>query len=658
MAEKGNTRRQFIKGAAAAATAGLLGSLPGGSGTASAAPRSARGRGAGLRGGQPNFLVVMVDEERYPPGYESSELQAWRAANLPARNFLRSRGLEMHRHYTGSTACVPARNTFWTGHYPSLHGSAQTDGAAKTAHEMGMFWLDPNTVPTMGDYFRAAGYRTYYKGKWHVSETDILIPGTKLPLPSYTDDGTRDLALEQVYLDANRLDPFGFEGWIGPNPHGADPRNSGSVSANGPSGRDEAYASWTVDLLDELDAEGGEQPPWLVVSSFVNPHDIVLYGFFGALAPGYDFSIDPTVPAVPKSPTDDAVLTDKPICHASYRRTYRQAFQPTFNTETLRRLYYQLHKDVDTQILRVLQKLQATRFYEDTIVIFTSDHGELLGSHGGLFQKWHNAYDETIRVPFIVHNPLLFPSPRSEDMPTSHVDVLPTMLGLCGADPAALRAVLAVDHTDARPFVGRDLSALITDSGTPPGANEPVYFMTDDEPTKGTNQLNFTGFEYNSVLQPNHVETVIASVTTLSGTHLWKYSRYFDNPQFWSDPCNSDEVRPEIGDPSSCESRTKTQPVPEQYELYNLDADPYEATNLAHPSHQTPESQQARSALAALLEQQREQKRLVPALSDVAGCTVTRSVSSKLPASVGAGVATGLAALGAKKIAASLAASV
>ena len=44
----------------------------------------------------------------------------------------------------------------------------------------------------------------------------------------------------------------------------------------------------------------------------------------------------------------------------------------------------------------------------DTIVVFTSDHGDLLGSHGGLFQKWHNAFEETIHVPFIVHNPRLF----------------------------------------------------------------------------------------------------------------------------------------------------------------------------------------------------------------------------------------------------------
>src|SRR5262249_53485528 len=159
--------------------------------------------------------------------------------------------------------------------------------------------------------------------------------------------------------------------------------------------------------------------------SFVNPHDITLYGFFGANSSQFEFMVDGTVPAIPASPTDSQSLASKPTCQASYRRTYSQAFQPTFNSAFYRQLYYQLQKNVDAQLLRVLQALQATSFYNNTIVVFTSDHGELLGSHGGLFQKWHCAYEEVIHVPLIVHNPVLFPTPRTSDMLTSHVDVLP-----------------------------------------------------------------------------------------------------------------------------------------------------------------------------------------------------------------------------------------
>ena len=73
----------------------------------------------------------------------------------------------------------------------------------------------------------------------------------------------------------------------------------------------------------------------------------------------------------------------------------------------------------------------------DTIVLFLSDHGDLLGSHGGMFQKWYTAYEEAIHVPFVVHSPTLFDSAVDVDIVTSHADILPTMLGLAGLDAEA-----------------------------------------------------------------------------------------------------------------------------------------------------------------------------------------------------------------------------
>ena len=70
-----------------------------------------------------------------------------------------------------------------------------------------------------------------------------------------------------------------------------------------------------------------------------------------------------------------------------------------------RRLYYYLHKLVDQAIRRILDALDASGMADDTIVVFTSDHGDLLGAHGGLQQKWYNAFDEAIRVPMIVSGP-------------------------------------------------------------------------------------------------------------------------------------------------------------------------------------------------------------------------------------------------------------
>ena len=93
-------------------------------------------------------------------------------------------------------------------------------------------------------------------------------------------------------------------------------------------------------------------------------------------------------------------LSTKPcgVSRATSRRGAKMlARQPLI--ETHRRFYYQLQRTVDEQLGRVLNALRATSAYENTIVIFSSDHGDMLGGHGGMHEKWHNAYEETIHVP-------------------------------------------------------------------------------------------------------------------------------------------------------------------------------------------------------------------------------------------------------------------
>ncbi|WP_249669731.1 sulfatase-like hydrolase/transferase [Polycladospora coralii] len=109
---------------------------------------------------RPNFLILMVDKERFSTAYETAALQDWRKQNLSTRQFLQDNGFSFQHHYTNSTACSPSRATLYTGQYPSLHGVTQTSGVAKYTYNPDIFWLDPNSVPTMGDYFRTAGYQT------------------------------------------------------------------------------------------------------------------------------------------------------------------------------------------------------------------------------------------------------------------------------------------------------------------------------------------------------------------------------------------------------------------------------------------------------------------------------------------------------------------
>jgi len=221
--KSGMTRRDFVTTSAAATTLGLMGvSSPASGESESETTPAKKFKGPHwLKGKRPNFLIIMGDEIRYPPTYETLEAKAFRQTYLRTQNALRKRGMEFHWHYPATVACVPSRTSLWTGHYPSLHGVTQTTGAAKESNDADVFWLDPNTVPTLGNYFRAAGYQTYLKGKWHLSDADIQLPGTHDQIVSYDSKGLPDPAQESLYLEANRLDQWGFSGWIGPEPHGS-----------------------------------------------------------------------------------------------------------------------------------------------------------------------------------------------------------------------------------------------------------------------------------------------------------------------------------------------------------------------------------------------------------------------------------------------------
>ena len=92
-----------------------------------------------------------------------------------------------------------------------------------------MFWLSPDTVPTMGDWFRAGGYRTFFKGKWHASHVALPDPSGEGFLLSIDDEGVRNEENIAAYLEADLLDEFGFSEWVGPEPHGLGKHNTGSV---------------------------------------------------------------------------------------------------------------------------------------------------------------------------------------------------------------------------------------------------------------------------------------------------------------------------------------------------------------------------------------------------------------------------------------------
>lgn len=630
--QSGLSRRKLLQAAGVVGAAAGLAAAQSTAAHADSRPAPFRPRGRLRR--RPNFLIVMMDEQRAAPFYETAELKAWRLANLPTQNFMRKNGFEFTEHHVMSVACQPSRASIYTGQYPSLHGVSQTSGAAKTAIEQDLYWLDPMSVPTLGNWFRAGGYDTYWEGKWHISDADLYQPASYNPLPSYNDLGGRDRYLEDIYMESERLEHYGFTGFIGPEPHGSNPLNSGS-SAPGGRGRDEVYADLGVEQLRRL---RGSDKPWLLVTSFVNPHDITLWGSLtlaanltGAQGSFYleQQLIGSNVPRnlfgpdYERSSNED--LRTKPIAQSSFVSQYPKAFQPLDNGMEYHRFYYQLQKNVDEHIGRVIKALMADgRQYRDTIIIYLSDHGEMLGAHGGMFQKWHAAYDEMLKVPFIFHNPTLFPKHQTSDLLTSHADLVPTMLGLAGLDEKVLAKKLRKTHTQVRRLVGRDLSDVLLGEGRQGQVEgRPIYFMTDDQPFKGANAVTVTGLPYQPVNQPNCVESVVAYLPTGAGgvKERWKYSRYWDNPQFWSQPNVQDvqtTVSGPVNQPGTKVAQTTVKalnptsgqvaPPADEFELYNVTADPAEMSNL----YGNPQFSEPQQLMVEFLAAERAAKRLTP----------------------------------------------
>jgi arylsulfatase A-like enzyme len=544
---------------------------------------------------KPNILLIMTDEERYPPPYETDAVKKFREEQLPARESIRDGSLEFHRHYAGSTACLPSRATLFTGQYPSLHGASQTDAMAKKVDDPGMFFLDPDSVPTLGDWFRAGGYESHWRGKWHISYADLIIPGTHEGLMASDENGNPIPDAVAAYKRANRLDPYGFSGWIGREPHGAAKADCGQV-------KDGVFAEQVVDLFKDI-AANRNQGPWLAVASFVNPHDITFNGWawdniLKAQPP------DDTVPDIPEPPSQADSFAGRPACQEMWKKTWIEMTYEQSPDQTYRRLYYYLHKLVDQAIGRVLESLHDNGLDDDTIVIFTSDHGDLLGSHGGMMQKWYNAYDESTHVPLYVKGPGIKATPGGVTVPTSHVDLIPTLMGLAGIDPEKAADGVAKHHDEAQPLPGRDLSSVITGSASGESISAPIYFMTEDEFSRGISETNmFSGKHYDAVGYPAKIESVISSLPTGEdgSEELWKLNHYYERLDDW----NTDH-----GIPKNPFAGPPADPF---FELHNLTLDPEERQNRA--TSDAP----ALSKMQSVLESQRDAKRLLPSLRNTAG---------------------------------------
>ncbi len=541
---------------------------------------------------RPDIVILMTDEERAAPPYESSELAAWRDRMLTGTRWFTDHGVSFTRHYTGSLACVPSRPTLFTGQYPDVHGVTQTDGLGKDASDSRMRWLPAGQVPTLGNWFRAAGYDTHFDGKWHISHADLHDEdGNRIE--TNTAGGAVLPGAVRSYLDADPLAPYGFSGWVGPEPHSASIADSGLR-------RDPLLADRLVAWLEDRYArrragDADALTPFLLVASFVNPHDIVLFPAWVRKMPLDAGPLDP--PPVPEAPTQHEDLSRKPAAQIAFRASYPSAYGPPAaieriyrrNAQQYRDLYYRLHAEVDVPLDRV-RRAVTEGGSTDAVLVRTSDHGELLGAHGGLHQKWFNLYDEATRVPLVIARiGTGATAPATVALtPTSHVDLLPTLLAAAGIDEQVGGKALSRDFSEVHPLPGRDLLAMVA-HGDDVASDRAVYLMTRDNMLEGDSGLSGLARRLGRTSYPpmplrirvaahcaSSFEGIVARVSSEQGghDHLWKLVRTFDDPSTWTVP----GVR-HLAANGIAGEEYRTEPLPDQWELYDLDDDGAEAVN-------------------------------------------------------------------------------
>jgi arylsulfatase A-like enzyme len=406
--------------------------------------------------GKPNILVIVVDQLRFPQWFSPDPSSTGLPPNLQR---LRQGAVSFGRHYTASNDCTPARATLLTGLYTHQTGCMITGGST----------LDPG-FPTWGTMLRDHGYRTRWLGKWHLT---------------HHDNHWNELSGEQA------LERYGFAGGIYPSPDGAPGqgwRVDPHIAAR--------FADWF--------AEEGGSGPWSTTVSFVNPHDIAWWYKWTDRVPA-ELSAQPLVHRLPPNYESPEHLRErrKPRLQRSFQETAAASFGPVPFTgpeangiwlEFLD-LYMKIQLEVDRHIGSVLRTLESRpEVAANTVIVFTSDHGEYGASHG-LRGKGASAYEEAIRVPLIVKDPRgqLTSEPEVvRTQLTSSVDVAPLLLTIATgsnnwrhdsyysylANRLDLTGILANAGAPGRPYVLHATDETVTEFAIEPyDATAPLHII-------------------------------------------------------------------------------------------------------------------------------------------------------------------------------------
>ncbi|MDO9315323.1 MAG: sulfatase-like hydrolase/transferase [Burkholderiaceae bacterium] len=389
-------------------------------------------------GGPYNIVFILTDQERH---FRPDELP--KDYRLPAHERLAKSGVVFENHRINSCVCTSSRSVIYTGQH------IQQTGMFDNANFPWSRSLSTD-IKTLGHLLREAGYYTAYKGKWHL--TKEFETENKLSEPT------------EMKIFTKEMEAYGFSDYMGVGDIIAHTQggylHDGMIAA--------AAANWLRGKAADL---AKEQKPWFLAVNLINPHDVMFYNTDepgkpvqskGALThlagdPDHEmyrkqwafelpasFSQAVDAPGRPAAHTDFLIADSVMTGHVPVEDAWRWRKRHNFYLNALR--------DVDRHIMTVLQELEDRGLADNTIVILTSDHGELDGAHQ-MTGKGPSSYREQNNVPLIVSHPAFAGGKRCQAV-TTHLDLAPTLVSLTNASPQKKAAIMET-------LPGKDFSTVL-----------------------------------------------------------------------------------------------------------------------------------------------------------------------------------------------------
>jgi len=345
-------------------------------------------------GKQPNIVMFVSDQQRW------DTLSAYGTdciCRTPHIDALAGRGTLFNSAFTPSALCSPARAALFTGLYPHKNGVARNDGTIADG------------VKTLAHYLQEAGYGCGYSGKWHIDKhrgpsqfgflsKDFLgygFPGAAL-LPGFTFNAAPDGRVNHYadYLKERGYDiPTVKNRFVGNNPT----NNSQEMFAlhDGPVETCIEYFV-TEQMINNINELSTDDKPFFVWANYWGPHS-------PSLVPEPYFSMyDPK--DIPEHPSYCETFEKKPGGHKLCEKYWGLGDYGWEGFQQIAARYFGHCTLIDDMVGRVVDHLKRENLLDNTVIIFTTDHGDCMGAHK-LIEKGPFMYDETYKIPLVVALP-------------------------------------------------------------------------------------------------------------------------------------------------------------------------------------------------------------------------------------------------------------